>query len=154
MDTTTFVTNEPTCSLTTTGMPHTMKLGDYIVLQNKPCKIVHIAVCKTGKHGTAKYHFTGLDIFTQKKYEELFMCHQTILIPTVTRIPMRVLFIEDDGHVHLQNDKTLTVREDLSLPDDEDMKNKIQKGFDTNKEVTVIVQQSMNIEAIIDYKLN
>jgi len=33
--------------------------------------VVDVSTSKTGKHGHAKCHFVALDIFTQKKMEEL-----------------------------------------------------------------------------------
>lgn len=75
----------------------------------------NIAVCKTGKHGSAKYHFTGKDIFTQKKYEEMFMCHESVQVPNVTKTLMQLLFIEDDGHLQLMSDASSPVRYDLVL---------------------------------------
>jgi translation elongation factor IF5A len=151
MDSTTYVTNEPTCSMTISKLPSDMNIGDFIVLQNKPCKIVHIAVCKTGKHGKAKYHFTGLDIFTQRKYEELFMCHQTVQVPIVARVPMKLLYVNTDRYVQLQNDKDLTIREDLVLP--EEYQDKISTLIKSDKEIFLVVQQAMGMEAIIEYKV-
>jgi len=45
--------------------------GGYILLKGHPCKVVSMSTSKTGKHGHAKVKFTGIDIFTQKKYQEL-----------------------------------------------------------------------------------
>uniref|UniRef100_A0A673VL92 Eukaryotic translation initiation factor 5A n=1 Tax=Salmo trutta TaxID=8032 RepID=A0A673VL92_SALTR len=36
-----------------------------------PCKIVEMSTSKTGKHGHAKVNMMGIDIFTNKKYEDL-----------------------------------------------------------------------------------
>jgi translation elongation factor IF5A len=139
--------------MTVSQAPSDMNIGDYIVLQHQPCKLVHISVCKTGKHGTAKYHFTGLDIFTQHKYEELFMCHHMVQVPIVTRTPMKLLYMDDDYYVHLQNDKDLSVREDLILPENEEFRDKMAELKKLDKEIFLIVQKAMNTEAIIDYKV-
>jgi len=45
--------------------------GDFILLKDHPCKVSAMSTSKTGKHGHAKVKFTGYDIFTGKKYEEL-----------------------------------------------------------------------------------
>jgi len=45
--------------------------GGFILLKGHPCKIMSMSTSKTGKHGHAKVKFTGIDIFTQKRYQEL-----------------------------------------------------------------------------------
>eukprot|EP00456_Euglypha_rotunda_P088075 TRINITY_DN89_c0_g1_i5.p1 TRINITY_DN89_c0_g1~~TRINITY_DN89_c0_g1_i5.p1 ORF type:complete len:169 (+),score=26.75 TRINITY_DN89_c0_g1_i5:43-549(+) len=45
--------------------------GGFILLKGHPCKVVSMSTSKTGKHGHAKVKFTGIDIFTSKKYQEL-----------------------------------------------------------------------------------
>lgn len=37
-----------------------------VVLKGRPCKIVDMSTSKTGKHGHAKVHIVGIDIFTGK----------------------------------------------------------------------------------------
>lgn len=160
MESSAYVTSESTCSLTYSRMPTDINIGDCILLQKKPCKVSNIAVCKTGKHGSAKYHFTGKDIFTQKKYEEMFMCHETVQVPNVTKTLMHLLLIEDDGHLQLMSDADASVRYDLVLPSDENLCNKIKKMMidsendDTNsKDCCVVVQSAMGFDAIIDCKV-
>ena len=48
--------------------------------------IVPISISKTGKHGHAKAHMVGIDIFTGKKYEEMATTSHNIEIPFVEKI--------------------------------------------------------------------
>merc|ERR1712216_1000268 len=48
-----------------------IRKGGYIVVKDRPCKVVDVSASKTGKHGHAKCHFVTIDIFTGKKLEEL-----------------------------------------------------------------------------------
>merc|ERR1712080_329747 len=65
------------------GMSHThpkeahhVKKGCYVMLKDRPCKIVEVKTSKTGKHGHAKCNITGLDILTGKKYNEVHPGHK------------------------------------------------------------------------------
>lgn len=62
-----------------------LQMGDYICINDKPCKIVDRTASKTGKHGGCKIHFIGIDIFTDKKYEYLEMSTKNVDVPTVTK---------------------------------------------------------------------
>jgi translation initiation factor 5A len=48
-----------------------VKKGSLIMLKGHPCKCVEYSTSKPGKHGAAKIHFIGIDIFTGKKHEEI-----------------------------------------------------------------------------------
>ena len=45
-----------------------VKIGMYVMIKGEPCKVVEQKVSKSGKHGNAKVHITGLHVFTNKKY--------------------------------------------------------------------------------------
>ncbi|CAN6550476.1 unnamed protein product [Malus baccata var. baccata] len=49
----------------------TIRKNGYIVIKGRPCKVVEVSTSKTGKHGHAKCHFVGIDIFTAKKLEDI-----------------------------------------------------------------------------------
>ena len=146
-----YVGSEPTCSLLNTISPVDVRKGDCIMLKDKPCKICSIAVFKTGKHGDAKYHFGGIDVFTGKRCEELYMAHQKMSCPDIHRVQWTVTNIENDGYVSLMDEKTLKMREDLRIEDDE-MKEKINGELIKEKEVVVTVLMVANIEKIIEYR--
>ena len=40
-----------------------LQKDDLVMLKDKPCKIVDISASRTGKHGQAKCHIVGQDIF-------------------------------------------------------------------------------------------
>merc|ERR1719449_77705 len=71
-----------------------IRKGGYIVIKNRPCKVVDVSTSKTGKHGHAKCHFVAVDIFTAKKVEELCPAGHNILVPNVTRVDYQVLEYE------------------------------------------------------------
>lgn len=150
MESVEYVTADPTCSLVQNVYPVSVKINDIILLRNNPCKIIDTSVCKTGKHGHTKFHFIGYDIFTGKRYEDIFMGHQFAEQPIVVKTNMKLLFIDDDGYTQLLNNDTLRTKEDLYVTDN-DLLQKIKQAFNQNKEITVVVLSAMNHEMIIDY---
>jgi hypothetical protein len=56
-----------------------------VVIKGRPCKVVDISKAKVGKHGAAKCHFVGIDIFTTKKYESICPASAQLSEPIVDR---------------------------------------------------------------------
>jgi len=114
----------------------TLRKNGFVMIKARPCKVMEMSTSKTGKHGHAKVHLVGLDIFTSKKYEDLCPSTHNIDVPNVSRNDFQLIDISDDGFVTLMNDKGDT-RDDLKLPDG-DLGVKIREEF-TKEDTTVIV---------------
>jgi translation elongation factor P/translation initiation factor 5A len=60
---------ESACNLST-AESKSVKKGDHVMLDSRPCKIVNVAHAKTGKHGAIKVNLTGVDVLlVSKKYQ-------------------------------------------------------------------------------------
>uniref|UniRef100_A0A6G1SDY9 Eukaryotic translation initiation factor 5A n=1 Tax=Aceria tosichella TaxID=561515 RepID=A0A6G1SDY9_9ACAR len=129
-----------------------LRKNGHVMIKSRPCKIVEMSTSKTGKHGHAKVHLVGIDIFNGKRYEDLCPSTHNIDVPNVSRIDFQLCDITDDGFVSLMNDKGDT-RDDLRLPSDTELAQKIRDEF--NKEentVLVTVISAVGEEAIIACK--
>merc|ERR1712087_360255 len=73
-----------------------IRKGGHIVIKGRPCKVVDVSTSKTGKHGHAKCNFTALDIFTNKKYEDIVPSTHTTSVPFVSRAEFTLLDISED----------------------------------------------------------
>ncbi|OSX78674.1 hypothetical protein BU14_0103s0018 [Porphyra umbilicalis] len=129
-----------------------LKKGSHVVLKGFPCKIVDYSTSKTGKHGHAKANITGIDIFTQRKYEDISPTSHNMLQPLVNRKDYQLVDIDDEAYLTLMDDKNDT-RADLKLDlDGDDVHKKIKEEFDNGKDLVVTVLAAMKTEKVIAWK--
>ena len=130
-----------------------VKKGEYVVIQNRPCKVVHIDIFKVAKHGGAKANITGIDIFNEKKMLVNLPTSANIFVPNIKRSIYTVIDIDEDGFVTLM-DKQGTTRQDLKLPDetedDKTLSNRIREWISGGREITVTVIEALKIEKIAE----
>ncbi|CAL9118742.1 unnamed protein product, partial [Musa textilis] len=96
----------------------TIRKNGYIVIKGRACKVVEVSTSKTGKHGHAKCHFVGIDIFNTKKLEDIVPSSHNCDVPHVTRTDYQLIDISEDGFVSLLTENGNT-KDDLRLPTDE-----------------------------------
>jgi len=133
-----------------------IKKGGHAMLKGHPCKVVEVTTSKTGKHGHAKAHIVGIDIFTGKKYEDLCPTSHNMEVPFVNRAEFQLVDISDDGYVTLMTEGGDT-KADLTLPKDtegneDDMAKQIRDMFASEKQILVGVLSACGTEKIIAAK--
>ncbi|KAK5074806.1 translation initiation factor eIF5A [Lithohypha guttulata] len=127
-----------------------LRKNGFVVINNRPCKIVDMSTSKTGKHGHAKVHIVALDIFTGKKLEDLSPSTHNMNVPNVSRREYTLLDIKEDGFLELMDDSGDT-REDVKAEGDVLTKCEKMKA-DPDADVTVIVLKAMGEEIAMDVK--
>lgn len=128
-----------------------LRKNGFVMIKSRPCKIVEMSTSKTGKHGHAKVHLVGIDIFSGKRYEDLCPSTHNIDVPNVSRFDLQLIDVSDDGFVSLMTDKGDT-RDDLKLPEGE-LAAKIKEEFaKEDNTVLVTVISAVGEEAIIACK--
>jgi len=159
----TFETTESGASMTYPQQAGEIKKGSHLMIKGHPCKCVEVSTSKTGKHGHAKAHIVALDIFTEKKYEDLCPTSHNLEVPFVKRTEYQVLSVNDDESVSLlMPDESGETKDDLFLPTvvkqgepteaDGKVSDELKKGMDDGKTVIAIVQAACGIEKIIQVK--
>eukprot|EP01091_Cochliopodium_minus_P004134 TRINITY_DN1404_c0_g1_i1.p2 TRINITY_DN1404_c0_g1~~TRINITY_DN1404_c0_g1_i1.p2 ORF type:complete len:150 (-),score=49.72 TRINITY_DN1404_c0_g1_i1:88-537(-) len=128
-----------------------IKKNGYVVIKDRPCKVVDVTVSKTGKHGHAKAHIVALDIFTSKKLEEISTTSHNMQVPNVDRYEYQLTDITKEGYVAIMDEEG-NVREDLKLPEGE-LGDDIRNKFDDGADLDVIVLSAMGHDQIMDYKV-
>lgn len=125
-----------------------LKKGDYVCIKGRPTKIVDTSTSKTGKHGSAKCHIVGVDIFTGKKSEENCPSTHTIMCPRVAKDEYQVADV-NDGMVTCLDDAGAEL--EFNLPTGE-LGEGIAKRFDNGDNLIVTVVSAMGERHILSVK--
>ncbi|CAH1239908.1 EIF5A [Branchiostoma lanceolatum] len=126
-----------------------LRKNGHVMLKNHPCKIVEMSTSKTGKHGHAKVHLVGIDIFTGKKYEDVCPSTHNMNVPNVNRKDYQLIDIAD-SYMSLMDD-TGDTREDLKVPDG-DVGAEILSRFDNGDSFNVTILKACDTELAIAVK--
>jgi translation elongation factor IF5A len=128
-----------------------VRKGGFLVIKGRPTKIVDVSKAKVGKHGAAKCHFVGIDIFNQKKYEQICPASAQLAEPIVTRTEYTLVDISDDGYLSLMASDN-TMRDDLKVPDDTVLAKRLKDRLDEGKDTLVTILGAMGDEQCMDLK--
>lgn len=121
-----------------------LRKNGHVLLKGLPCKIVEMSTSKTGKHGHAKVHLVGIDVFTGKKLEDICPSTHNMEVPIITRVDYECLSIEEDYLSLMKDDGA--IREDLKCPENDigkEIKDKMAKG--ETFQVTVLMAMDQEI---------
>ncbi|XP_049596935.1 eukaryotic translation initiation factor 5A-2 [Syngnathus scovelli] len=144
-----FDSGESGASATFPTQASSLRKNGFVMLKGRPCKIVDMSTSKTGKHGHAKVHLVGIDIFTGKKYEDLCPSTHNMNVPHVNRKDYQAVCINDDFLTLM--DDTGNTRDDLRLPEG-DLGKEIEKRVQNGDEFYVTVLLALGEEQVISTK--
>jgi len=146
-----FQTGDAGASTTYPQQCSALRKNGYVMLKSRPCKIVEMSTSKTGKHGHAKVHMVGIDIFSGKKYEDICPSTHNMDVPNIKRTEYSVIDVDNEGYASLMDDSGDT-RSDIKVPEGE-LGQEIKAKFDNSDTVKVTVLKAMGEEAIMSYKI-
>lgn len=130
-----------------------LRKNEYVLIKNRPCKIVDLSTSKTGKHGHAKVHIVGTDLFTSKKLEDVCPSTHNMNVPHVSRIEYQLIDMDSDGFLTLMDDKN-NIRDDLKVGDkDPELKKDIESKLKDGVPTMAAVLKAMDEEVIVAVKL-
>jgi translation initiation factor 5A len=126
----------------------TLRVGSYIVHNERPCRITEINVSKTGKHGAAKAVMTMKDIFTGSKHCTTYSTGEKVQAPVI-QIKEYTLVDIDDEEMTVMNDAGdtnthKTGKHELSRQLELDILSEFEKG----KTIEVKIMFAMNDYAV------
>ena len=132
------------------------KKGDYVLLNDHPCKVVDTSTNKTGKHGHAKTKLVAIDIFDGTKVEDVFPSTHGVSCPYVTKKEYELVSINEGEFVTIIGEDG-QYREDLKLPpktDFNDYIDKLKSDYEKGLNLTLTITSAMGAEHIVGYKEN
>eukprot|EP00005_Dracoamoeba_jomungandri_P012273 CAMPEP_0174270114 /NCGR_PEP_ID=MMETSP0439-20130205/43348_1 /TAXON_ID=0 /ORGANISM="Stereomyxa ramosa, Strain Chinc5" /LENGTH=139 /DNA_ID=CAMNT_0015359257 /DNA_START=53 /DNA_END=469 /DNA_ORIENTATION=+ len=136
-------TCEDTRSYTFRAPVNRVKNGDVVLIANHPCKVVQRKKAAPGKHGHAKTHVVGLDIFTGRKYDEILRHDAQMVVNQ--KDSYLLLDVEEEGALSLLSDAGVT-RRDLNLPADPELSELIVRLFNEGLQLLLVVMSAMGRE--------
>jgi len=95
-----------------------IKIGKIMLLKDEHvCKITAVNTSKTGKHGHMKKSCMGTDVFSGRKYNDLFTHHSLLVFPEYGTTQYLVMDVDDEGYFDLMHEESCTTRSDLKTPE-------------------------------------
>jgi len=117
-----------------------LKKGNYIVIDNEPCKITDYSSSKPGKHGSAKVRLEANSIFDGRKHTLLTSGGDKVEVPIIMRQPHQVLSISGN-RVQLMNTETY---ENIELP--------VPEGVTLTEGTEIMVMEALGRKMIMQEK--
>lgn len=147
-----FDTGDAGASQTYPQQCSSLRKNGYVVLKHRPCKIVDMSTSKTGKHGHAKVHLVGLDLFTGKKYEDICPSTHNMEVPNVKRKDYLLIDIDTNNYLTLLEDDG-AIKDDLNLPCT-DIGKDICDKHNSDQALVLTVLSAMGEEQVVSFKLD
>ena len=107
-----------------TAILKNLKKGNFIFIDDVPCKVVSVNVSKSGKHGAAKARVEGMGLFDNRRRSIIKPADAKVDAPVVLRKQGQVLAIMGEK-VQIMD---LTDYSNFELEIPEDMKGKLNSG--------------------------
>jgi len=129
-----------------------LKKGMHCVIKNRPCKIIDYTTSKTGKHGHAKANIVAIDIFTDKKLEEICPTSHNMFAPNVTREEFSFIDIDDEGQLCLQNNDGDMIEHLNINGSPKDVQDLLKKKHAAGDDMQISVLRAMGEEMVVAIK--
>ncbi|MFH1376657.1 MAG: translation initiation factor IF-5A [Candidatus Woesearchaeota archaeon] len=101
-----------------------LKVGGYIILDGKACRISDIQISKTGKHGHAKCKIAAVALKDNTKIIKVFPGHDKVEVPIIEKESAQVLSVHEET-ANVMDNKTYETF-DIKIP--EEMKDIVKEG--------------------------
>ncbi len=105
-----------------------IRVGQYILIDNEPCRIVEYEKSKPGKHGAAKARIVAIGLFTEQKKNVISPVDAKIEVPIIEKRSGQVIALMGES-IQIMDLETYETFE-TPLPKEEDLKSKLNSGVE------------------------
>jgi translation initiation factor 5A len=112
----------------TTAIIKNLKKGQFVLIDGIPCRVVSVAVSKSGKHGAAKCRIEGIGLFDDRRRSMVKPADENVDVPIIVKKNAQILALLKDK-VQLMDLEDYSTFE-LDIPDE--LKNKLKQGEEIN----------------------
>ena len=103
-----------------------LKVGQYLIIDGEPCRIVEYEKPKPGKHGSAKARIVGISAFTGQKKNLISPVDAKTEVPLIDKRTGQIISISGNilQLMDMENYQTF----ETPMPDDPDLKGSLSAG--------------------------
>lgn len=103
---------------------NSIKVGNYIIIDDVACRVVDIQISRPGKHGHSKIRLSAIGLIDNKKRELILPGHDKINVPVIEKRTAQVLSVHQDTATVMDTESYETF--DLAIP--EELKGRVVEG--------------------------
>ena len=105
-----------------------LKIGQYVLIDGEPCRIVEFEKSKPGKHGSTKARIVAISAFTGQKKNLISPVDGKAEVPLIDKRTGQVLSISGNllQVMDMENYQTF----ETPMPDDDDLKKQMTSGIE------------------------
>jgi len=105
-----------------------VKVGQYILIDNEPCRIVEYEKSKPGKHGAAKARIVAMGLFSEQKKNVISPVDARIDVPIIEKKSGQIIAVM--GEVIQIMDLESYETFETPLPKEDDLRSKMASGVE------------------------
>ncbi len=103
-----------------------LKVGQYVIIDDEPCRIVEYEKSKPGKHGAAKARIVGISVFTSQKKSLISPVDAKTAVPMIDKRTGQIISLSGNSVqvMDMENYQTF----ETPMPDDAELKASLSSG--------------------------
>jgi translation initiation factor 5A len=103
-----------------------LKIGQYVLIDGEPCRIVEYEKSKPGKHGSAKARIVGISIFTGQKKNLISPVDAKTEVPMIDKRTGQLISISGDTVQVMDMESYQTF--ETPMPTDQELRGSLSAG--------------------------